>query len=410
MDVELVRHGQAGDPAADPVGLGLLRPGELVDGQHDLIAQVPDGLDDALVGEGEGVEGAGEEGHGPGTLEAEAPVEDLLLGDEAVQPPQHIRPVVEGQLVPRVLGDEGQDLFQRQQEGPALLVAAQGGGREHPPAQDEHGLLPDLLPEAGQPLQQHPQQPLPAAAVDAVLLREAGAVGVVGLVHDAHRVQHRGDHAAVGGAQVLPQRLQDLLQLGRGEPQAEPAQVAGDVFGELLLADLQAPAELHRHLVALLGGEEGGDGQQSGSCPVADRHLVADLDEVGEVGGHMEPVGPLPPGEIPQQADVHHLNDPGGGGLQVVQENLGHRVLVQGQGQVRLPGGHVPDRDVPQQGQGAAAAAARAPEGVQDHVVGGEAGAQAVQQQRRRHPDLQVLPLREGHGEVQQLIAVPLPA
>ena len=406
VDVELVGHGQAGDAAADPVGLGLFRPGELVNGQHHLVAQVPDGPDDALVGEGEGVEGAGEEGHRPGLVKAEAPVEDLLLGDEAVQPPQHVGPVVEGQLVPRLLAGERQDLLQCQQEGPALLMAAQGGGGEHPPPQNEHGLLAHLLPEARQALEQHPQQPLPAAAVDGVVLREAGAVGVVGLVHDPHRVQHRRDHAAVGGAQVLPQVLQDLLQLRRRQPQAEPAQISGDILGELLLSDLQAPAELHRHLVALLGGEEGGDGQQSGSRPVADRHLVADLDEVGEVGGQVEPVGPLPPGEVPQQPDVHHLHDPGGGGLQVVQENFRHRVLIQGQGRFLLPGGHVPDRDVPQQRQGAAVAAAQAAQGVEDHIVGGEAPAQPVQQQRRRNPHLQILPLREGHGEVQQLIAV----
>ena len=125
MDMELVRCGDGGDAAADAVGLGLLRPGELVNSQHDLIAQIPDGLDNALMGEGEGVEGAGEEGHGPGRVEVETAVENLLLGEETVDPPQHSRPVVEGQLRALVLPDEGQQLFQRQQEGPPLLMAAQ---------------------------------------------------------------------------------------------------------------------------------------------------------------------------------------------------------------------------------------------------------------------------------------------
>ena len=43
-------------------GLRLLGPGELVDGQIHLHPQVPDLLDDALVAQGEGVEGAGKEG------------------------------------------------------------------------------------------------------------------------------------------------------------------------------------------------------------------------------------------------------------------------------------------------------------------------------------------------------------
>ncbi len=63
VHVELVRHGHADDLPPHQGGLGLLGPGELVDGQVHLQPQVPDLLDDALVAQGEGVEGAGEEGH-----------------------------------------------------------------------------------------------------------------------------------------------------------------------------------------------------------------------------------------------------------------------------------------------------------------------------------------------------------
>ena len=45
----------------------------------DLEAPVPDGPDDALVGQGEGIEGAGEKGDGPGLLKGEPPVEQALL-------------------------------------------------------------------------------------------------------------------------------------------------------------------------------------------------------------------------------------------------------------------------------------------------------------------------------------------
>ena len=66
------------------------------------------------------------------------------------------------------------------------------------PAQDEQRLLAHLRPETRQPLEQHPQQPLPAAAVGRVLLRETGAVGVVLLIDHAHRVQGGGGNPAVG--------------------------------------------------------------------------------------------------------------------------------------------------------------------------------------------------------------------
>src|SRR5699024_5213885 len=95
VDVELVGHGDGRQVAAETVGLGLLAAGELVDGQHHLIPQVQDSLGDALVGEGEGVEGSGEEGDGPGLLKVEAAVEELLLRKEAAHPPQKGAAVVE---------------------------------------------------------------------------------------------------------------------------------------------------------------------------------------------------------------------------------------------------------------------------------------------------------------------------
>ena len=171
-------------------------------------------------------------------------------------------------------------------------------------------------------LQEHPQQALPPLAVDLVLLREADPVGVVGLVDDAHGVQGRGHHPAVGGAQVAVELHRHLLQLGRGEPQAELPQVVGDILRELLLVDLQPPDQLHGHFVALVGGEAGGDGEKGVPRCVADCHPVADLDEVGQVGGDVEQLRPAGGGEGRQQADVHLLDDPGGAAFEVVQEDL----------------------------------------------------------------------------------------
>ena len=329
--VEHIRHGHGGYAPPQAVGLGLFRPGELVDSQQHLKAQVPYGFDDALVGQSERVEGAGEEGHRPGRAEVEALVEQPLLRDEAVQLAQHKRPVIEGQPLAGELVLGGQQLPLGEHEGAALLVPSQLAGAEHPAAQHVQRLLPGGAVDAAQSPHQQAQQPLPAAAVGRVCLREPGAVNVIFLIDNAHGVQHRGGHAAVGGAQVHVQVVQHLVQLRRRQPQGKAPQIVGDILGELLLSQLQAAAQLHRHLVALVGGQPGRQRQQRVARAVADGDPVADLDQVGQVRGDVQG-GALPAaGEVRQQPQVGLLGNPRGGGLQVVQEYLRHHLLRQQQ-------------------------------------------------------------------------------
>ncbi|CAN4002819.1 DUF4406 domain-containing protein, partial [Dysosmobacter welbionis] len=84
VHVELVRHGHADDLPPHQGGLRLLGPGELVDGQIHLHPQIPDLLDDALVAQGEGVEGAGKEGGPCRHVEGEVSAFNLIGDDEAV--------------------------------------------------------------------------------------------------------------------------------------------------------------------------------------------------------------------------------------------------------------------------------------------------------------------------------------
>ena len=153
VDVKFVGHGHADDLPPDEGGLGLLRPGELVHGQVDLQPQVPDGGDDALVGEGEGVKGAREEGGGlVPPLEAEGPALDAVLHSEAVDVGQGGGGVEEGQLAPWLLTDEEEELFGRQGKEAGLVGIAQKRGGEEPLAQHPQGLLPHGLHAGGQAL------------------------------------------------------------------------------------------------------------------------------------------------------------------------------------------------------------------------------------------------------------------
>ena len=188
---EEVGGGDGGDAAADAVGLGLFGPAELVNGQHHLEPQVPDRCDDALVAAGKGIEGAGEEGDFSAGLEMEAAVGQLLLLDKAVDAAQGGGAVIEGQVAAAVLPHEEEDLLSGQGEGPALLVTAEDLGAEHAVPQHPQRLLAHAAAGGGQSLCEHAQQPLPAGAEHLVRLREALAVGLVVLIKDAHRIQHR---------------------------------------------------------------------------------------------------------------------------------------------------------------------------------------------------------------------------
>jgi len=93
------------------------------------------------VGQGEGVEGAGEEGHRAEFAEVEAPVEQPLLREEAVQLAQHGGTVVEGQSLAGELVLRRQQLALGEHEGAALFVASQLAGAKHPPSQHVQRLL-----------------------------------------------------------------------------------------------------------------------------------------------------------------------------------------------------------------------------------------------------------------------------
>ena len=174
VDVEVPRHGQVDDLPPDEMGLGLFGPGELVHRQIDLKAQVPDGLDDALVGQGEGVEGAGEEGDLSGRLEGEWAMVQPVQGDEPVDVGQGGGPIEEGQAaLVRRLQNEKQQLAVAQGEQAALLPQGQLPGLEQQLADDQQGLLPHRLPVVSQALEKQTQQLLPPVLKGGVGLGEA---------------------------------------------------------------------------------------------------------------------------------------------------------------------------------------------------------------------------------------------
>ena len=231
VDVEIPCHGHVDNLTADQVGLGLFGPGKLVHSQIDLKAQVADGVDNALVGEGKGVEGAGEEGDLPGRLKGEGAVVQPPQGDEAVDVGQGCGPVEEGEpvLSGRFLNEE-QQLPVAQGKQPGLFLHVQLGGAEEKLADDQQGLLAHRLPVVGQTLEQQPQQLLAPGFIGGGVLGKALPVGGVVLEQHAHRVQRSGHSGVVGGAQqgLEPQHL--LVQLAGVEVQGGLPQVLGDVF------------------------------------------------------------------------------------------------------------------------------------------------------------------------------------
>ena len=191
------------------------------------------------MGQGEGVEGAGEKGHRAGFAEVEAPVEQPLLREEAVQLSQHGGTVVEGQPLAGELVLRRQQLALGEHEGAALFVASQLAGAEHPPSQHVQRLLKGGAVDAAESPHQKPQQPLPAAAEHLVHLREPGTVSLVVLIDHAHGAEGGGDHPVVGATEGSLEIPNPLLQLGGRQPQEELSQIGGDILGELILSHLQ---------------------------------------------------------------------------------------------------------------------------------------------------------------------------
>ena len=110
------------------MGLGLLGPGEFVHRQIDLEPQVPNSVNNALVGQGEGVEGAGEEGDPLGLLEGEGAAVQPADGDKTVDVGQGGGPVEQGQPVPAGgLLRQVEQLPVAQSEQPGLLPHVQDG-------------------------------------------------------------------------------------------------------------------------------------------------------------------------------------------------------------------------------------------------------------------------------------------
>ena len=95
----------------------------------------------------------------------------------------------------------------------------------------------------------------------------------------------------------------------------EALRVLGEgLFASPFLAGLQGLAQLHGHLVAPGGRQQGGHVQQGVARQTPDHHVFADLHEVGEVGGDMEGGFPLPPPGLvpPGTPPIWRTTPPGG--------------------------------------------------------------------------------------------------
>ena len=124
IHVEFIGHGHTDDLPPHQGRLGLFGPGEFIHRQVDLKAQVPDGQHDALVAEGEGVEGAGEERRLLRYPELEGAALDTVLDDEAVNVGESCGGIEEGQLFLGLFVDEEENFLCHQGEQIGFFLIA----------------------------------------------------------------------------------------------------------------------------------------------------------------------------------------------------------------------------------------------------------------------------------------------
>ena len=128
INVKYIRHRHAHDLPPNQRGLSLFGPGELVDGEVDLKAQVSDGTHDPLMGEGEGIEGAGEEGHLAAVFKLEGTALNAVADNETVDVAEGCGGVEEGQLVRLLLVNKEEEFLGRQGENTSFIVQGEDGG------------------------------------------------------------------------------------------------------------------------------------------------------------------------------------------------------------------------------------------------------------------------------------------
>ena len=330
MYMELVRHRHGHDPAADQTGLGLFRPGKFIHRQIHLVAHIPDGVGQRLVGQGEGVEGAGEEGHLLPAVELEGAVVGLISDDKLIDAVQCRRAVEVVEAAALIFVDQKQQLVGAQGKQPRLPLIGETGRGEQRVAYDVHGLLLYRLPIGGHTLQQQPRQTAPAAVPHGFLLRKPLGIQPVVFQHISRRIQRRGHHAVGGVAQQLRQIVDHFVQLRRRQPQHKRPQILGNVFGEFVVSGLQRLGQLHGDLVALPAGQTGRDAQQGPARPLTNHHRLADADQIGEMGRDLQGAAAAAGGIPGQQLHVDHLDHPRRGGFQVVQQDTGQLLRLQG--------------------------------------------------------------------------------
>lgn len=163
VHVKLIRYGHGDDLPPHQGGLGLFGPRELVHSQVHFKPQIPDLLDDALVAQGEGVEGPRENATPLRCGKTEGAAFDMMGDDEAVDVAQGGGGVEEGQLLFGLFVDEEKHLLGQQGEKLRLILVVQGAGGEQPFAQDAEGLLPHGVPIGGKALEQQSRHPLAPA-------------------------------------------------------------------------------------------------------------------------------------------------------------------------------------------------------------------------------------------------------
>ena len=183
--------------------LGVLGPGELVQGQIDLISGVADRGHDTLMPEGERIECTREERCLPCILNRQFPAEELIIRNESVNVVERRRVAEEPQQVALPVLDQREHFLAQDHENLCLLLQSQEIGAEHSPPQNLKCLLADDSVIIGHPHQQHPDD-LPAAVC-------AGVLRI--LQNDAERVQRYRNHLFINIVQKLLQIPHDFCLL-----------------------------------------------------------------------------------------------------------------------------------------------------------------------------------------------------
>ena len=195
----------------------------------------------------EGIERTREESHTLLFLQRRLLKIELIVGDETVNMVQRCRIIVKAKFRIFIRLNQRQHLLAHDLENIEFFLQAQMPGSEDLFPDDHESFLADRLMVVGKPPQQHADNS-DAMPLEALLRLDIVIVFHIVIEKNRQRIERDPGHPIIAALQQMLQFIQRLVKALQRKLGDHNAKIVRNVFGKLILTDLQALGELDNDL------------------------------------------------------------------------------------------------------------------------------------------------------------------